>query len=146
MAEILYIYEGDKALSSDREPRWLGVDELDTFNEHLALCGQKPLGQNIWDRAYAEGTMYCLIFENGQPVARACVEKYSEDKWEVSDVRVAKEYRNRGLAYDACVFVLDYILENGRHPTIRTEEDNIAMRRVIAGMGFRPMDQASAPT
>ena len=140
MAEILYMYEDDKSLYSDREPRWLGADELNTFNEHLALCGQKPLGQHIWDKIYAEGTMYCLIFEDGLPVARACVEKYSEAKWEVGDVRVANEYRNRGLAYDACVFVLNYILENGRHPTIRTEEDNIAMQRVIARMGFKPMD------
>ena len=140
MAEILYIYGGNKALSYDKESRWLGVDELDTFNEHLALCGQKPLGQHIWDKIYAEGTMYCLIFEDGLPVARACVEKYSEDKWEVGDVRVVKEYRNCGMAYDACVFVLDYILENGRQPTIRTEEDNVAMQRVIARMGFKPMD------
>lgn len=140
MAEILYIYEGDESLYSDRAPRWLGIDELNTFNEHLALCGQKPLAQHIWDKIYAEGTMYCLMFEDGLPVARVCVEKYSEDKWEVGDVRVVKEYRNRGLAYDACVFVLNYILENGRQPTIRTEEDNIAMQRVIARMGFKPMD------
>lgn len=80
-----------------------------------------------------------MLFENGVPVARACVEKYSEDTWEVADVRVVRNFRNRGYAYDVCSFVLQYILNNGKNATIRTEEDNSAMKRVIEKLGFTPL-------
>lgn len=140
MAEIIYLYKGDKIDSTNKEPRWLGVDDLKLFNEHLVLCGQRPLGFEMWNKVYTEGTMYCLMLEADLPVARACVEKYSDDKWEVADVRVAKEYRNRGLAYEVSIFVLNYILENGKQPTIRTEEHNIPMQHVISKIGFEILE------
>ena len=79
------------------------------------------------------------MFENGIPVARACVEKYSNEAWEVADVRVVKSYRNKGFAYRVSLFVLKYILDNGKTATIRTEEDNYSMQRVISKLGFMPL-------
>ena len=69
-------------------------------------------------------------------VARACVEKYSLNAWEVADVRTAAPYRARGYASAVCAFVLDYILAHGRTATIRTEADNVKMQRVIEKLGF----------
>ena len=69
-------------------------------------------------------------------VARACVEKYSFNAWEVADVRTAKQYRGNGYAGQVCSFVLDYIIGHGKTATIRTEEDNIKMQRVITKLGF----------
>ncbi len=95
--------------------------------------------QRIWDEVCEEGTLYCLLFEKGTPVARACVEKYSEEAWEIADVRVVKSFRNRGFACEVCSFVLQYILDNNKNATIRTEEDNYPMQRVIEKLGFIPL-------
>jgi len=138
LSEIIYIYRGKAIDSHPADIRWLKKDELDLFNEHLLLCGQRPLAREIWNKAYDEGTIYCLLFDEKLPVARACAEKYSDDRWEVADVRVAGDYRRRGFAHAVCVWVLNYILENAKIPTIRTEEDNYAMQRVIEKLGFCP--------
>lgn len=139
--------------------RWLSVDEYPIFSVHLELCGQKPLPESSWDGIYNEGTVYCGLFAEDKlsevilsenkltenklsikasrhMVGRACVEKYSQNAWEVADVRVAKPYRNRGYACRLCYFVLSYILSAGKTATIRTEEDNFAMQRVIEKLGF----------
>ena len=85
------------------------------------------------------GTIYCLLFENGIPAARACVEKHSDEEWEIADVRVVKSHRNKGCAYEVSLFVLKYILDNNKNATIRTEEDNYPMQRVISKLGFIPL-------
>lgn len=136
MAEIIYAYTGKKLSLIPQNIRWLSKNELGLFNEHLLLCGQEPLPLRKWNEAYECGTMYCLLFENNMPVARACVEKYSCEKWEVADVRVVKAHRNRGLAYAAAIFVLNYILDNSKTATIRTEDRNEAMKKVIKKIGF----------
>lgn len=116
--------------------RWLAADEHSIFREHLELCGQKPFPEAAWNEAYDMGIIYCGFFVDGKMAGRACVEKYSQSAWEVADVRVAKPYRNRGYAYQLCCFVLAYILSQGKTATIRTEEDNIAMQKVIQKIGF----------
>ncbi len=137
MAEIIYRYDGEISNTAfPFEIRWLDKCELSLFNEHLTLCGQPCLTQTDWDEVYEEGTVYCCYFADGIPVSRACVEKYSIDKWEVSDVRTAPPYRGKGYAYHLCRFVTDYILSSGRIPTIRTEKDNFAMQKVIHRLGF----------
>ena len=137
MAEIIYRYDGEISNTAfPAEIRWLDKSELSLFNEHLTLCGQRNLTESEWDEVCEEGTVYCCYFVDGIPVARACVEKYSADKWEVSDVRTAQPYRNKGYAYLLCRFVTDYILSSGRTPTIRTEEDNLSMQKVIYRLGF----------
>lgn len=138
MPEILYAYRGEPIQLDFAKIRWLKKEELSLFNEHLLLCGQKPLSQDVWNEVYNEGTIYCLLFDEKLPVARACVEKYSDNRWEVADVRVARSYRNRGFAYAVSVYVLNYILKNTKTPTIRTEDDNQAMQRVIEKIGFCP--------
>lgn len=136
--EILYEKQsrpfcGEPAFS---DIRWLSADENAVFGAHLELCGQKPLTQSTWAEIYDEGTLYCGLFAEGEMVGRACVEKYSQSAWEVADVRVAKPYRNQGYAYRLCRFVMAYIFSQGKIATIRTEEDNVAMRRVIGKLGF----------
>lgn len=139
MPEIIYHFPGKEAKMPLSNIHWLSANDLTVFNEHLSLCDQRNLPQSLWDEIYNEGTMYCLLFVDGIPAARACVEKYSADTWEVADVRVVRPFRNRGLAFDVCSFVLLYILEQGKMATIRTEEDNFPMQRVIEKLGFDPV-------
>ena len=141
MPEIIYQFTGTDAVEPVYAIRWLTEKDLKAFNDHLTLCGQRNLEQSEWDAIYEEGTIYCLLFADGIPAARACVEKYSCDAWEVADVRVARPFRNRGLAFDVCSCVLQYILDYGKIATIRTEEDNDPMRRVIEKMGFVPVGE-----
>lgn len=119
-----------------RSIRWLTVDDYDIFCEHLKLCGQRILERTKWEQAYAEGTIYCGLFIDGKIICRACVEKYSSNAWEVSDVRTVRQYRKNGYAHQVCSFVLKYILHHGKTATIRTEEDNQAMKQVITDLGF----------
>ncbi|MDO4740543.1 MAG: GNAT family N-acetyltransferase [Eubacteriales bacterium] len=142
MAEIIYEYRGEPIAFGSANIRWLKKDELSLFNEHLLLCGQKPLPAEIWNKAYDEGTTYCLLMDEKEPIARACVERYSDSMWEVADVRVVRNRRNQGFAYAVSVFVLNYILENAKIPTIRTEADNDAMQRVIEKIGFCPCHES----
>ena len=139
MAEIIYRFSGTEAVKPVTNICWLTEKDFLIFNEHLSLCGQRNLEKDIWNAIYEERTIYCLLFADGVPVARACVEKYSDDAWEVADVRVARSFRNRGFAYDVCSWVLGYILEHGKIATIRTEEDNYPMQRVIKKLGFVPV-------
>ncbi len=136
MAEIVYQFPGSLNKKASSDIRWLSADNLDLYNNHLSLCGQKSLEQRIWDEVYEEGTLYCLLFEKG---VRACVEKYSEEAWEIADVRVVQSFRNRGFACEVCSFVLQYILDNNKNATIRTEADNYPMQRVIEKLGFTPL-------
>lgn len=122
--------------SSPPNIRWLTIQDYEIFNQHLALCGQKPLSQDVWKEIDAEGTVYCGLFLNNHMIARAAVEKYSPGRWEVADVRVVKSHRCQGYAFEVCAFVLRSILNAGKTATIRTEEDNLAMQRVIARLGF----------
>ena len=139
MAEIVYQLVGNKVENNAQNIRWISREELDLFNMHLSLCSQNVLTKSAWEEIYDEGTIYCILFENGTPVARACVEKYSNEAWEVADVRVVKPHRNKGFAYMVCLYVLNYILDNNRNATIRTEEDNYPMQRVISKLGFTPL-------
>ena len=135
--EILYY---TKNAVCKQEPsldiRWLTVDDCQLFCEHLTLCGQRLLTKEMWDRIYAEGTRYCGLFVGDKMVSRACVETYSANAWEVADVRTVKEYRGNGYAFRVSSFVLNYILSQGRTATIRTEEDNLGMQKVISRLGF----------
>ena len=139
MSETVYRYRGPMPEAPSGSIRWLKPAEYEVFARHLELCGQKPLPKDIWDELEGEGTAYCGLFEDGEMVARAAVDRYSEDLWEVSDVRTAKPWRNRGYAEAVCRFVMRLILESGRTPTIRTEDDNAPMRRVIEKLNFETM-------
>lgn len=138
MAEIVYeyLFAEKKEIDSSLCIRWLSKDELCIFNKHLELCGQTIIDNTLWDEILEEGTIYAGLFIDSKMVARACVEKYSNEAWEIADVRVAREFRNKGFAYNVCSYVLEYILENERVPTIRTEEDNYPMQKVISKLGF----------
>ncbi|MBQ4573958.1 MAG: GNAT family N-acetyltransferase [Clostridia bacterium] len=140
MAEIVYQFSRKQVGKRSSNIRWITVNDLTLFNKHLSLCTQKSLEQSSWDEIYKEGTMYCLLFENKIPVARACVEKYSSEAWEIADVRVVRSFRNRGFAYEVCSYVLRYILDNSKNATIRTETDNYPMQRLIEKLGFVPLE------
>ena len=141
MAEILYKYSltEKRKIDSSLCIRWLSKEELHIFNDHLKLCGQSIIDNTLWDEIFDEGTMYAGLFIDSRMVARASVEKYSNEAWEVADVRVVREFRNKGMAYNMCLYILQYILENKRIPTIRTEEDNYPMQKVILKLGFSVM-------
>ena len=135
--EIVYIANiSEYSNDIDQNVRWLTSDDYDLFCEHLKLCGQRILEKTKWEQAYADGTAYCGLFVDGKMVSRACVEKYSINAWEVGDVRTARPYREKGYAHQVCSFVLKYIQQQGKTATIRTEEDNKAMKNVIVDLGF----------
>ena len=139
MEILYYIHNAINDTAADltnQTVRWLTVDEYNLFCEHLELCGQRILEKTKWEQAYADGTVYCGLFIDRKMVSRACVEKYSHNAWEVSDVRTVKQYRGNGYAFRVCSFVLRYILSQSRTATIRTEEDNEAMKTVIKKLGF----------
>ena len=140
MAEIVYQYPSlITPPSQNHQIRWLNADDFDVFNKHLDACGQRPISTAIWNNIQEEGTVYCGLFIDNKMVARACVEKYSDTKWEVADVRTVNSYRNHGFAFETCNFILQYILAHGKIATIRTEEDNWAMQNVISKLGFSPI-------
>ncbi|MBR5985097.1 MAG: GNAT family N-acetyltransferase [Clostridia bacterium] len=135
--EILYFAKrAADCADANQNIRWLTKEDYELFCEHLKLCGQRVLEKTKWEQAYNEGAVYCGMFLGGQMVSRACVEKYSQNAWEVGDVRTARPYRGQGYAHQTCSFVLRYIIEQGKTATIRTEADNGAMKKVIADLGF----------
>lgn len=133
------LYFANKFVDStviDQKIRWLTVDDYDLFCEHLKLCGQRILERTKWEQAYSDDTIYCGLFVDDKMVCRACVEKYSINAWEVGDVRTVCKYRGNGFAHQICSFILKYILQQGKTATIRTEEDNKTMKKVITDLGF----------
>lgn len=135
--EIIYYTKAVKDIFSFSDNiRWLTPDDYEVFCTHLKLCGQHSISRSLWDAIYTKDTVYCGLFVNGKMVSRACVEKYSPNAWEVADVRTAAEHRGSGYAREVCRFVLNYIISWGKTATIRTEEDNFGMKKVISELGF----------
>ncbi len=145
MSEILFItaYTGvdqiqatQKQMDLSLNIRWLEQQDYIIFCEHLALCNQKAISNEVWLDIFQSGTMYCGVFVENKMVSRAAVEKYSADTWEVADVRTANAYRYQGYAKQSCLWVLNYILNNRKNATIRTEHDNFKMQSIINKLGF----------
>lgn len=124
------------------EIRWIKLPE-DLYSIYLFSKDRKPdlvFDENesyeLFQKWYENGCIYCAMFINGKIVATAAVEKYSDTKWETSDVRVMSSERGKGYAKQICFFVTKFILENGHIATCRTEEDNIPMQKVIQSLRF----------
>ena len=141
MSELLFQFSGKPEKlnlnTQSKYVRWLTVDDYSIFAHHLELCGQTPLCEETWREIYRNETIYCGMFEHETMIARACREIISSEQWEIADVRVVKEFRNQGCAFQICQFVLSYILLNNKTPTIRTEDTNYPMQKVIANLGFK---------
>jgi RimJ/RimL family protein N-acetyltransferase len=113
-------------------------EDNEAFSEHLReRYPDRIFNVDDWRKWYEQGTTYCGLFKGGKMVARAAVERYLEDKWETSDVRVWRSERGNGYAKQICCFVTKFILENGKAATCRTEDDNLAMQKVIHDLGFK---------
>ncbi|MBQ6065519.1 MAG: GNAT family N-acetyltransferase [Clostridia bacterium] len=141
-SEILYRCTAEVLPRTPDHPiRWLEPDERRLFNAHLRLSLQKPISGKRWSSILNADISYCGLFTEDKMVARACIEKLTDRYWEISDVHVAPAYRNCGYATALCGFVANEIWENGRIPTIRTEKDNAAMRKVIRKLGFQPFHE-----
>ena len=140
-SEILFRYaSGTLPAISTPRIRWLEPDERRLFNAHLRLCNQSALSIKKWNDIIKTGIRYCGLFVDNKMVARACIEKLTDRYWEISDVRVANDHRNRGYATTICGFVANEIIKSGRIPTIRTEKTNNAMLKVIEKLHFHPFD------
>ena len=89
MPEIIYRFPGKGAKKPRSDIRWLSINDLNIFNEHLSLCGQGSLDQSTWDEIYDEGTQYCVLFVDSVPAARACVRSIlpMPGKWQMSGWR-----------------------------------------------------------
>ena len=101
------------------------------------------MSQKRWSAVLNADVRYYGLFVDNKMIARACIEKLTDRYWEISDVHVAKDHRNRGYATAICGFVAKYILSSNHVPTIRTEKDNAAMRKVIKKLGFQPFTEES---
>lgn len=136
MSEIIYklTYLPKREYAS--HIRWLTINDFNLFNRHLAICNQKIMTIDTWNEMFKEGTMYFLLYVKDSPIGRGGVEKYSDNAWEAADIRVAKDYRNRGYGKEILYFLSEYILKHVKTATCRTEEDNFPMKRVIASMGY----------
>ena len=140
-SEILFRYtEGTLPSFPSDQIRLLRPDERRMFNAHLRLCSQNTLSIKKWNGIMKTGVRYCGLFIDNKMVARACIEILTDRYWEISDVRVAKDHRNRGYATTICGFVANEIIKSGRIPTIRTEKTNNAMLKVIEKLHFHPFD------
>ena len=124
------------------EIRWLKQPD-DLYPMHLFAKDRNPdavfnekESLDFFQKWYDKGCIYCALFVDERIVATAAVEKYSIDKWETGDVRVLRSERNKGYAKQICYFVTKFILKNGKTATCCTEEDNIAMQKVIHALGF----------
>ena len=142
--EILYQIESLSELNEIKNDedviiRWLKMpDDYDLFCDHLReRYPDREFSLNDWLNWEEQGTPYCGLIKNGKMIARAAAEKYLEDKWETSDVRVWVHERGNGYAKQICYFVTKFILENNKIATCRTEEDNTAMQNVINALGFK---------
>lgn len=100
MAETIYFCNSIPTKQNLADICWLTRNDLQIYNQHLSMYNQDSLSEITWNKIYDEGAEYAMLFIDAYPVARACVEKYSEDIWEVSDVRVATQYRNKGFAIE----------------------------------------------
>ena len=140
-SEILFRYtEGTLPSFPSDQIRLLRPDERRMFNAHLRLCSQNTLSIKKWNGIMKTGVRYCGLFIDNKMVARACIEILTDRYWEISDVRVAKDHRNRGYATTICGFVANEIIKSGRIPTIRTEKTNNSMLMVIEKLHFHPFD------
>jgi len=116
---------------------WLSENDSEKLNEHLVLAGQKPMEDEQYRDLSRKGVArYCLLYDNGVPVARGAVEPYSEDAWEAADIRTAREYRGRGFAKEVLRFLSREILAHKKIATCRTEKNNIPMQRALQSIGY----------
>ena len=150
--EILYQIDDIEKLvkfypDKNSEIRWLKLPE-DLYAVYLFRKDKVPdmifeedKLNYFFEKMYEDGCIYCALFVNELIVASAAVEKYSNHKWETADVRVLKSERNKGYAKQICYFITKFILESGYTATCRTEEDNIAMQKVIHALGFARCDR-----
>jgi len=137
MAEIIHCLKSYDTVPCRSKIVWLTQEDAALLNEHLALCGQKPMAEKRFRDMYRKGTArYCLLYCDGVPAARGAVEPYSDEAWEAGDIRTARTYRGRGLAKEILRFLSAYIIEQGRTATCRTEETNIAMQKVMRAVGY----------
>ena len=137
MAEIIYHLKSYDDVPFQSKIVWLSENDVGRMNEHLALCGQKPMRKRRLREIYRKNiARYCLLYFDGLPVARGSVEPYSDNAWEAADIRVAKGYRCRGFAKEILRFLSKYIIDHGRLATCGTEEHNIAMQKAMQAVGY----------
>ena len=93
MPELTFEYCGFSIKANNKDIVKLSADDVDTYNAHLRLCGQSEISEAEWQEIYADGTVYYLLYDKELPVARAAIEKLSDDVWEIADVRTAEQFR-----------------------------------------------------
>jgi RimJ/RimL family protein N-acetyltransferase len=136
--EVVYqiesIYELQKVNCKD--VRWLSPDDLLIVQEHLSYQN-RTMTIEKWEDINAKGINYCGVILKGKMIGRACVERYSQNKWETADVRILPEFRNQGYGKQVVYFITKYILDNGKIATCRTRIKNLPMQQLAISMGFK---------
>lgn len=94
------------------------------------------MNQDDWNKARELGYTYCAIIVENRIASVAAVWKYSEEKWEVAAVNTRAEFLNRGFAKRVVSFATEYVIANNKTPTISTDANNMAMRKVAESIGY----------
>ncbi|MCL2532208.1 MAG: GNAT family N-acetyltransferase [Oscillospiraceae bacterium] len=137
MAEVVYCLNAYVGEPCKSQVKWLGENDVAQLNAHLHLCEQSPMDESQFRALYQQNiARYCLLYIDGVPVARGAVERYSENTWEAADIRVARKYRGKGLAKEMLRFLSQHIIAYGKIATCRTQEDNVAMQKIIHAVGY----------
>lgn len=137
MAEIIYQLAHTVDALHHSNIEWLTEHDSAKFNEHLLLAGQSPVSDAFFKRIYQTGAArYCLLYNDDLPITRGAVEPYTDHMWEAADIRTIQQYQGRGYAKEMLRFLSNYILESGKIATCRTEDDNLAMQKVICSVGY----------
>ena len=133
----------DVEYHDDVQVRWLDAErDYKTFLTHLQERNpQEQFSRERWRKLSEDSITYCGLFKEGIMIARAAVERYSNDMWETADVRVFPKERGKGYAKQICHYVTDYILSSEKCATCRTEHDDFSMQRVIHTLGFKKCDE-----
>ena len=86
-----------------------------------------------------------MAIKNDEILATACVEKYSPDSWDLSDVRTLTAFQGNGYAGKVCRFITDYILSKGKTATCYTREDNSPMISILLRLGYTEIKRTDRP-
>ncbi len=117
-------------------------EEVIYFTQKPA-CMPNPAVSCQWDiRSVDLGTEeenidYFQLYDEGIPVARGCIERYSYEFWEAADIRTYEEFRGRGFGMVITAYLTNRIIAAGKTATCRTLPRNLSMARLMEKCGYQ---------
>lgn len=85
---------------------------------------------------YAE---YFRLFKDGKTVAQGCIERYSFEFWEITEIKTMEEFSGNSYATEIAAFLTNKIVTAGKTATYRTLPENIEMNGIIEKCGYKKL-------